>query len=382
MLAKKRHAMTDTDIARLRLLNQHIAGPRFSQPAEVVRWMGALQAQDYQQALWAIGLRTGSATATTIEDAIAQREIVRTWPMRGTLHFVAAEHVRWMLALLAPRQLATDGRRQQQLELDASLLERCGRLFRDALQGGGRLTRRDMMRLLEDAQISTTGQRGYHILWYLAQTGLICLGPMQGSEQTFVLLEEWAPASPPLSREAALATLARCYFASHGPATIDDFAGWSGLTRADARAGLESAQPDLVSERKDGKDYWLAQDALDHQLDRDGHDTAGVYLLPGFDEYLLGYKDRGAVLAAEHANNVCPGGNGVFFPMIVLGGQVVGTWKRAIKRTAKGSGVALTLSPFAQLGASHKSISSAARRFSDFLELPLTAIEVKSESVS
>ncbi|GCE21562.1 hypothetical protein KDK_53620 [Dictyobacter kobayashii] len=156
------------DIAQQRLVNQRINGERFKQPAEVVRWMGALQAQDYQAALWAIGLRTQAATLTDVEQAIADRKILRTWPMRGTLHFVPAEDAKWMLALSATRLLTRDKRRQEQLELDASIIERTRQLFYDALQGGKRLTRPAMMQLLEDSGISTKGQRGYHLLWYLS----------------------------------------------------------------------------------------------------------------------------------------------------------------------------------------------------------------------
>ncbi|HEV8190868.1 MAG TPA: winged helix DNA-binding domain-containing protein [Ktedonobacterales bacterium] len=366
--------MTNPDIAHRRLLHHHIAGERFGHPDEVVTWMGAMQAQDYQQALWAVGLRMSAPTLASVEEAIASGKIVRTWPMRGTLHFVAAENVKWMLELLAPRRLAADGTRLRQLELDERILARCGQLFRDALRGGKRLSRAAMMRLLEDAQINPTGQRGYHILWYLAQTGLICLGPIEGNEQTFVLLDEWVPVARQLSREAALAELAGCYFASHSPATVTDFAGWAGLTLADARAGLETAQsaaPGLVPMKHDGKDYWLvneAQDAPDHML----HDASGVYLLPGFDEYLLGYKDRGDVLAAEHANKVVPGGNGVFYPIIVVGGQVIGTWKRTFKKNA----VAITLSPFTHLAVPRERLAEAAQRVSDFVGLPLAATAV------
>jgi Winged helix DNA-binding domain len=289
--------VTSADVAHRRLLNQRIAGERFGRPDEVVRWMGAMQAQDYRQALWAIGLRTTAATLVDVTEAIATRTIVQTWPLRGTLHVVAAENAQWMLELLAPRRLAADKSRQTQLELDGSLLARCEHLVREALQGGGQLTRSGVMRLLEEARISPRGQRGYHILWYLAQIGLICLGPMQDKEQTFVLLDEWVPASRRLSREDALAELAGRYFASHGPATVDDLAGWTGLTRGDARAGLEAAKASLRAERRDAKEYWVAATTPDHAM----HDTSGVYLLPGFDEYLLGYKGRGDVLAPAHA---------------------------------------------------------------------------------
>ena len=352
------------DIAHQRLFNQHIAGEKFQQPEEVVRWMGALQAQDYQQALWAIGLRTQSAARATIEQAIEDRKILRTWPMRGTLHFVPAEDAKWMLKLGAARVIASDKRRLEQLELDQATIERARQLFENALQGGKRLTRQEMMQVLENAGIRTQGQRGYILLGYLAQAGVICLGPMEDKQQTFVLLDEWAPHSRQLSREESLAVFAERYFTSHGPATIQDFARWAGITLTDAKAGLEAAKAGLVSETADGQAYWMAQAAPGQQA----RNTSSVYLLPGFDEYLLGYKDRGAVLAAEHASKIVPGGNGIFLPMMVVGGQVVGTWKRALGKKA----LSVSFLPFTLLGDTEaRAAIEAAKAYSDFLGLPL-----------
>jgi hypothetical protein len=174
--------MNSTEIANLRLRNQRIATGHFSHPEEVVKWMGAMQAQDYQQALWAVGLRTVSARRADVEQAIANRKIVLTWPMRGTLHLVPAENVMWMLELLAPRQLAADQLRLKQLELDDRILAQCRDLFQKALSGGRQLTRSALLQRLEEAGIGTQAQRGYHILWHLAQQGLVCLGPMQEKE--------------------------------------------------------------------------------------------------------------------------------------------------------------------------------------------------------
>jgi hypothetical protein len=193
--------VTDTDSARQRLFNQRIDGEKFEKPEEVVRWLGAIQAQDYLQSLWAIGLRLRSANLADIERAIADGKIVRTWPMRGTIHFVPSEDAKWMLKLSASRMIAKDRRRLEQLGLDDEIMERCKELFYDALRGNKRLSRPDMMKLLEDAGISTKNQRGYHILWYISQTGLICLGPIQDKQQTFVLLDEWVPDPRELSRE-------------------------------------------------------------------------------------------------------------------------------------------------------------------------------------
>lgn len=348
------------------MYNQRIAGPKFAEPGEVVRWLGALQAQDYQQAVWAIGLRTRQPAMAGVERAIAEARIIRTWPMRGTIHFVPAEDASWMLRLTASRMIAKDSRRQEQLGLDTAILERCKELFYDALKGGKRLSRPDMMELLESRDISTQGQRGYHILWYISQTGLICLGPMQDKQQTFVLLDEWAPYSRELSREESLAELARRYFTSHGPATTHDFAWWSGLTVTDAKAGLEAAKSGLTSIELADREYWMDRDAPRHVED----DGAAVHLLPGFDEYLLGYRDRSAVLATEHAPMIVPGGNGVFLPTIVVDGQVAGTWKRKLKKDA----VEITLSPFADLGDAKGRALEAAGCYSTFLGLPLSVI--------
>jgi hypothetical protein len=363
--------VTNTHIVRQRLVNQRIDGEKFETPEEVVRWLGAVQAQDYLQSLWAVGLRLKSATVADVEQAISDGRIVRTWPMRGTLHFVPPEDAKWMLKLSASRMLAKDGRRLKQLGLDEEIMERCKELFYDALKGNGRLTRPDMMKLLEEAGISTENQRGYHILWYASQAGLICLGPMQDKQQTFVLLDEWAPKSRDLSREQSLAELARRYLASHGPAAVHDFAWWAGLTVTEARSGLEAALPGLISEKIDGIEYWMTSDTPGHIA----HDKSSVELLPAYDEYLIGYKDRSAMLAAEHATSIVPGRNGVFQPTILVGGRVVGTWKRRFKKNT----VAITLSPFAHLGDLAEGAIEAANSFSDFVGLPLSSTEIETD---
>ena len=187
------------NIALTRLANLGIAHPTFAKPGAVASWLGALQAQDYSGALWSIGLRMASATEHDIEAAIADHTIVRTWPMRGTLHFVAANDVRWLLALLTPRMIAETAGRYRQLELDEATFARSQELFAKALQGGKQLTREEMQQLLEQANIATAGQRGYHLLVRAAQDGLICFGVPRGKQQTFTLLDEWVPPTPGLA---------------------------------------------------------------------------------------------------------------------------------------------------------------------------------------
>jgi hypothetical protein len=356
--------MTTLDIARQRLYNQRLTPPTFETPADVVAWLGAMQAQDYPGALWSLGLRMRNATESMIEQAMADKTIVRTWPMRGTLHFVAPADARWMLALLTPRIIAGSARRRQQLELDEATIARSKELFAAGLEGGMQLTRKEMYQLLAQAGISTAGQRGYHMLARAAQDGLICFGAPNGKEQTFALLDEWAPQAKTLTGDEALAELARRYFTSRGPATLQDFMWWSGLAAADAKRGLQAARPALIQETVDGRVYWLSPDTP-------GVENASptVYLLPGFDEYLLGYRDRSAALDPAFAQRVCPGGNGVFFPTIVVDGQVVGTWKRTLKKDK----IVMTPSPFYGLsGTEHDGFAEAAEHYGAFIGLPVT----------
>jgi DNA glycosylase AlkZ-like len=350
--------MTSSDIARLRLHNQHIARAMFEKPSDVVAWLGAVQAQDYLGALWAVGLRMRNAVEADIEQALANRTIIRTWPMRGTLHFVAAADARWMLELLTPRVVANNAQwLLRDFDLDESAFARSKDLFARALQGGKRLTRNAMYDVLDAGGVSAS-QRGRHILTRLAQDGFICFGAREGKQQTFALLEEWAPAARRMARDESLAEIAKRYFTGHGPATMQDFAWWSGLTTADATAGLEMAKRDLEQENINGQTYWLVSSIL---ATKDSSPTA--YLLPAFDEYTVAYKDRSAVLDptfGKQANS----GNGIIYPAIVVDGQVVGTWKRTLKKDS----LAISPSPFAKfMRAETRALAKAANRYGKFL---------------
>lgn len=355
--------MNRVDIADRRLRNQRIAGPGFERPGAVVAWLGAVQAQDYLGALWALGLRMETAREEAIEQAIADRAVVRTWPMRGTLHFVAPADIRWMLALLSPRVIASCRARYRQLELDQADFDRSRDLLARALEGGRQLTRNALYETLDAAGIATAGQRGIHILQRLAQDGLLCFAPRQGKQPAFALLEEWVPVARTLGRDEALAELAERYFTSHGPATVQDFTWWSGLTVADAKAGTERAGPRLEREVADGQTYWFSPAAPGVGPTASPAPTA--YLLPPFDEYTVAYRDRSAVLDSPQRRLVSV--NGIFHPAIVLDGQVAGTWKRAFK---KGS-VVITLSPFAPLKKKERqAVAVAAERYGAFLGMP------------
>ena len=329
------------EIALLRLVAQRIAGLPFGTPVETVRWLTAAQAQDSASALTSIALRTVNGTHANVEAALNSGDIVRSWPMRGTLHLVAAEDLPWMLSLTGPRMLHSATTRRAQLGLDAPVLERARQLAIDALDGGRNLSRNDLLGVWTSAGLDAVGARGSHLLQYLAQQGIICFGPVRDGEQRIVLIDEWIRRRRRLDRDQGLGEWAKRYFRSHGPATIRDFVRWTGLTTADARSGLALARPQLAHFEIEGVGYYM--DPETHELlDAHRDATRGVFLLPGFDELILGYADRRATLPSEFNERIVPGGNGVFQPTVVDDGRVVGTWKRV----GRGAQRKVTATPF------------------------------------
>jgi hypothetical protein len=358
---------TRTSLAQLRLANQRILGSSFTDPADAVRWMLAVQAQDFPGAKWSVALRTPGCTDAGVEAALAERTIVRSWPLRGTLHFCAAEDLAWMLALCAPRILAGAAARRAALDLDEATLGRAREIAVARLTGGKVLTREQLLAELDRAGVYTTGQRGYHLLWHLSQTGILCFGPPRAKEQTFVLLDEWVPRSRRLDRDEALGELARRYFESHGPATPKDLAGWAKLTAGDAKTGVALARPHLAELVVDGATHFMAADAERVLAGAAPKAGTAVVALPGFDEYVLGYQDRSAVLAPEHSERICPGANGIFMPTVVVGGQIVGTWRRVVRSRE----VVIEPTPFTKLSAAARAgLGRAAEAFGKFLGLP------------
>jgi hypothetical protein len=289
-----------------------------------------MQAQDAASGMWSLGARLPGMTTIDVQDALERREALRTWPMRGTVHLVPPRDAHWMLEVMGVRALAGSAARRATLGLSDKIADRAVEVLATALAGGGRLTRAQCVAALADAGIEGSGQLGYHLLWYASQQGVTCIAPHIGNEQTFVLLDEWAPDPHRPERDEALATIALRYFRSHGPTTRQDFAGWTGLTATDAKLGIAAAGDALTTVLVDGKEMHLDPELLD------AHNTGGaaagddVLALPGFDEYLLGFKDRSLMLAAEHKQAIIPGGNGVFQSTIVRGGRVIGTWKRSV----------------------------------------------------
>jgi hypothetical protein len=330
---------TGSEVGLLRLVAQGLAGERAATPVAAVRRLTAAQGQDHPGSLISVALRTAARSRAEVTGALDRGEVVRSWPMRGTLHLTAAEDLPWMLDLLGERALAGVAKRRAALGLGDDDVARACAAVAAALSGGRRLTRAELLAAIEAGGVAVTGQRGYHLLWFAAQTGHSCLGPTADGEQLFVSLAEWVPAPRRLDREEALAELAARFFAGHGPATVHDLARWSGLTVRDARAGLAAARPQLGSLTVEGTAHFLDPTVPD-RLAACREEARGTFLLPGFDEFVLGYGDRSAVLDPAFATRIVPGGNGMFLPTVVVDGRVVGTWRfegRGARRAAAGT---------------------------------------------
>jgi hypothetical protein len=329
------------EVALLRLVAQRVAGPPFPDAAAAVRGLLAVQAQDLPGALTSVALRTPDDSRAGVEAALESGAVVRSWPMRGTLHLTPAADLPWMLDLLGSRALAGAAKRREVVGLTEADLERSRGVVVGALGGGRRLGRKELLATLADGGCDVAGQKGYHTLWYLSQTGTLVLGPPQGGDQAFVLLEEWIRQPRRLTREEALAELALRYFTGHGPATVADLVRWGGTTARDARAGLALVRDRLVAVDAGGTEMYLDPETPD-RLAACRAEAEGLHLLPGFDEVVLGYADRTCTVPAEHADRIVPGGNGVFRPTVVTGGCAVGTWRW----TGTGARRAVVAEPF------------------------------------
>jgi hypothetical protein len=334
------------ELALLRLVAQRLAGPGDGSPADVVRRLLAVQGQDYSGALTSVALRSAGAKRGDVEAALDRGEVVRSWPMRGTLHLVAAEDLGWLRALCGPRVLARAAKQGEQLGIDGRDAERARELAEISLSAGRRLGRAALLQALADGGVDVSGQRGYHLLWYAAQTNTIVLGPTDGREQQFVRSAEWIRAPRRMDGEEALRELALRFFTGHGPATVADLVRWSGLTARAVRTGLALAADELARTEVDGTVHWLHPGTPD-LLAQHRREAAGLFLLPGFDEFVLGYADRSCAVPAAFADRVVPGGNGMFRATVVRGGRVVGTWRW----TGRGAHRTVAAEPFTAFAA-------------------------------
>lgn len=354
--------MVHLEISAHRLQNQGISSSPFRTPGAAVRSLVAVQAQDYAAAKWALGLRMQTATDQVVELAFANGSILRTHVMRPTWHFVAPEDIRWLLNLTSPRVHAANAYQYRRLGLDATIFRRSDAVLAEALRGGRQLTRAELGSKLRQAGIDSSGLRLAYLIMSAELDGIICSGARRGKQFTYALLEERVPETKMLDHDAALAELVQRYFASHGPATEQDLVWWSGLTRADVRAGLEMVKGGLGYEVIGGKAYWFAPTKLPAD-----DNTTTLYLLPNFDEYMVGYTDRSAVIDDKYADKVLAR-EGILTNVIVIKGQVAGYWRREVARDR----LRIELKSFEALtSAESRAVAAAARRYAAFLQKQL-----------
>lgn len=321
--------MTNIEMARQRLYNQRLTGEKFTSIGEAVHALGAVQAQDYAGAKWALAQRVTASTHAEIEQAINAGALVRTHILRPTWHLVAPQDLRWLLALTAERVKMKVSYYERSVGLDDAVFARSNAVIVQALTGGKHLSRAELGTALDASGIDASdAMRLGFIMMHAELDGLVCSGAMRGKQFTYALIDERVPPAPSLSREEALAELARRYFTSRGLATVQDYVWWSGLTVGEARAGIEACQPELVEETVNGKAYWRAAawqpaPALEAHV---------VHLLPNYDEYIVAYADRSAIYDEAHGDKLDLRENVLFQHTIVLDGMVVGTWKRTLKK--------------------------------------------------
>lgn len=317
---------TIQNLVRQRLLNQCLLCPCTDSPQEIVSWMGAMQAQDYRMFPWAIGIRMQKSARQKVTEAINRHEIVCAHLNRATWQIVSSEDIHWMVRLYGERnkKLAYNYYRR---DFEPSLLARCYDILQTTLEGGRSLTCEELIPLFQESGISNDKEFVKHLLRVAEADGILCGGDMKGRYHSYALLDERIPQKRLLSTEESLMLLARKYFQSHAPATWEDYRWWSGLTAGECKTGLSLIEKELDTFTLSGQTYYI------HKHNRSGRMSHSlVHFLPPYDELLLGYKNRTAILAEQHepfAHNT----HGIFYPIILQGGQVVGNWNLTQKLT-------------------------------------------------
>jgi Winged helix DNA-binding domain len=358
-------SLSEDQVRLLRLRSQRLAGRRPGEVHEVVRAMGGIQAQDTAASRLAVRPRGAGLDAAAVRGACNQeRSVVRTWVMRGTLHIVAAEDARWLVALLGPGFAAANRRRRLELGLDDDTCERGLRAIGKVLGAHGPLPRGELVARLagEGVAVDPRGQAPAHLVGYAAMRGLLCRGPdLDGDEPSYVLLDDWVDGRhPALDPEAALAELTRRYLGAHGPATPADLAAWAGIAAGRARRGFELVAGELAEVEAVGAPAWTLGGS---RPPRPGRGRPSVRLLYRFDDYLLGWRGRDLVLSPRFARRIHAGG-GWIHPAVLVDGRVQGTWRLAAR---SGGRVTVDVEPFEPLDGALPGLEAEAADLGRFL---------------
>jgi hypothetical protein len=311
--------MDALEVVNRRLRAQRLAGEPLGSPAEVVRRFGAVQAQEYGEAIWSLAQRSGHPGAAAVEEAFAAGAFLRTHVMRPTWHFVAPEDLGWLLALTGPRLIRGDAGRLRRLGVTDATIERAGEIVAAALSGEGTLTRSELRARLAAEGVETDSSQAGHLLFGLELRGLVCSGPPRGAKQTYALVADRVTDSRDLEGEEAVAELVRRYLGSHGPATAADFAWWSGLTLTKARRGIELCGGAFEAvEDADGR-VWHLDPAASEPLP-----AKGALMLGSFDEAMVAFRELRSVSVSGEA------GRTLIVRPVLVGGRLAGTWRRTL----------------------------------------------------
>jgi len=356
--------MTQVHIVRERMANQFLTTPGFAKASEVVRAMGAVQAQDYSGAKWALSQRAAGTSDDVIEREISAGKILRTHVLRPTWHFVAPEDIRWMLALTGPRITSAMASYNRRLELTPAVLRRSNDAIANALCGGNHLTRAELGEVVSRTRLGRiTGQRLGRVMMQAELDAVVCSGARRGNQFTYALLDERAPPTATLDRDEALLEMTRRYFTARGPATPRDFSWWSGLTVGNARRGIQIAGKELEQLSHDGHVYWFKPRARPAPKE-----SPTVHLLPNYDEYFIGFRDRSAIAQRLGHTRLVTGGSALISHIVFVNGQIAGGWKRALR----GNNVVIVLSLLSPVTRPELArITAAARKFGEFLAMPV-----------
>ena len=357
--------MNHKDIIRERLANQFLTGASLETPVDVVRALGAVQAQDYAGAKWAVGMRTKSATDADVEAAVARGDILRTHVLRPTWHFVLPQDIRWMLALTGPRISQAMSSYNRKLGLTPAVFRKSHAAIEKALRDGKHLTRNELRPLVERARVGpTNGQIVGHMMMQAEIDGLICSGACRGKRFTYALLEERVPSAASIDRDEALSRLADLYFRGRGPATVHDFSWWSGLTVGDAKRAIEIRGRALSSVLIDGKTNWLVE-----RTKPSAAPSGTAHLLPNYDEYFIGHRDRSSIGHRLKGVHLVTGGDSSISHVAVVAGELVGGWRRVIS----GGKVTAEVRPVVTLARAERELLQAQReRLERFVESTTT----------
>jgi len=357
--------MANLNIPLLRLYNQNLTFQSFTKPQEVVSWFGAIQSQDFAAAKWALAIRTKNQTDQSIENAFNNGLVLRTHIMRPTWHFVTPEDIGWILELTAEKLHKFNGYYYRKSGLDKKVFDKSNDVIRTALQGANPMTRDELKKVLQQAKLPVEDMGLSYILMQAEIAGIICSGPKLGKQFSYMLLNERVKGYRKLERDEALAELTKRYFQSHGPAQIQDFTWWSSLSTLEAKKGLEMFKKELIKEEVDGKTYWY----FDPTSTMKDISKTG-FLVPGFDEYFIAYKDRSDILDKQYSKHLNLGG-GMINGAIVVNGRMVGGWKRIIKKNV----VDIKLQLLEKVSSrQHQSIMNAAKDYGKFHSLPVNVI--------